>query len=179
MGRQRSARARRLLIISILMFVRKKTKLGIAYALLTFTALALIASDAHFRHTPPVSDSQPGRAVSPAAALPLAITPLAESPFPEARPNRADANTALARIESTPTPREKTAAPSSVYFLTVAVQVNSNDGPVALIRGTRVLLVRQQGGKFLVRHNRTDFLIEKSQVTNDLNALAALARSSS
>ncbi len=75
--------------------------------------------------------------------------------------------------------RENSAAASSVYFLTVAIHVDSAAGPVAFHRGTRVLLVRPQDGKLLVRHHGTDFLIEKSQVTDDLNALATLARNSS
>lgn len=113
--------------------------------------------------------------------MPLAITPLSESPFPEARPKRFDVNeSALASNESTlKSKRAKTAATSEVYFLKVAVQVDSGQGPVALHRGTRVLLVRQQDGKLLVTRNGTDFLIEKSQVTNDLNSLARLARNPS
>ena len=163
------------------MFVRKKTKLCIAYSLLTFSALAIIAHDASLRSALPLPSMQAGRIIPPEPAPPLAITPLAESPFPEARPNRMDASAAaLAHHESIPPPkRKKIVAPASVYFLTVAVRVESDAGPVAFHRGTRVLLVRPQDGKFLVRHNGTDFLIEKSQVTDDLNALAALARNSS
>ena len=160
------------------MFVRKKTKIRIAYGFLAATSIAIIANDARLR-TVSLATMHSPRIAAPAPAL--AITRLADSPFPEARPNRMDANaTALGHSESRPTLKPgKIAAPSSVYFLTVPVQVNSNDGPVALIRGTRLQFVRQQDGKFLVRHNRTDFLIEKSQVTDDLSALTALAHHSS
>ena len=178
---KRRLRARDVLIISILMFVRKKTQLGIAYGLLTLSAFAVIARDAHVRSAPPLVAMETGRMIFSESGPPLAITPLVESPFPKARPNRMDASTmTLARDESIPQAKQKNqAAPSGVYFLTVAVRVNSGDGPVAFHRGTRVRFVREQDGKFLVRRNGTDFLIEKSQVTDDLNALATLARNSS
>ena len=69
--------------------------------------------------------------------------------------------------------------PSSVWFLTVAMTVGSGTRPVALNRGTRVHLVREQDGKFLVRRNGTDFLVEKTQVTDDIGSLTRLARTSS
>ena len=82
----------------MIMFVRKKTKLRIAYGLLTFTALATIVRDARLRGALPLANTQGGRIISQGSAVPLAITPLAESPFPEARPNRADAKNALATL---------------------------------------------------------------------------------
>ena len=163
------------------MFVRKKTKLRIAYGLLTFTALTVIARDARSRNAPQIPSMEMRPIVSQETAPTLGITRLADSPFPDARPSSTDASArTLALHESVQIPkREKSAAPSSVYFLTVAIQVDSGAGPVAFHRGTRVLLIRPQDGKLLVRHHGTDFLIEKSQVTDDLNALAALARNSS
>lgn len=170
-----------MLIISINMFVRKKIKLRIAYSLLIVSVLAAIAHDARLRSSLPLSSTQTQPDKSPELALPFTITPLAQSPFPEARPNRFDANLhPLAHAESTPVRKqERHTPPAGVYFLTVAVQVDSGGGPVAFDRGTRVRLVRRQGGKLLVRHNGTDFLIEKSQVTDDLNALATRTRNSS
>ena len=170
-----------MLIIAILMFVLKKTKLRFAYALLTVTALAAIARDASLRTTLPLPKSQAQNSITQDSSVPFAITRLADSPFSEARPSRADAILdTQTRDESTPVPtRRKTAVRSGVYFLTVAIQVDSGAGPVAFNRGTRVLLVKEQDGKLLVRHHRTDFLIEKSQATDDLNALTALARNSS
>ena len=163
------------------MFVRKKTKLRIAYGLLTFTAFTVVAHDARSRSTLPVPSMEMRPIVSQETAPSLGITRLADSPFPKARPTSMDASArTLALRESVQIPkRKKSAAPSSVYFLTVAIQVDSGAGPVAFHRGTRVLLVRSQDGKLLVRHNGTDFLIEKSQVTDDLNVLGKLARNSS
>lgn len=163
------------------MFARKKTTLRFAYALLTVTALAAIARDASLRGTRPLSQSPAGHGTFQESTAAFAITRLADSPFSEARPSRADAILdTQTRDESTPVPtRRKTAVRSSVYFLTAAIQVDSGAGPVAFNRGTRVLLVKEQDGKLLVRHHRTDFLIEKSQATDDLNALTALARNSS
>ena len=162
------------------MFVLKKIKLRIAYGLLTVTAFAAIARDASLRNELP-SKSQAQNSITQDSSVPFAITRLADSPFSEARPSRADAILdTQTRDESTPVPtRRKTAVRSSVYFLTVAIQVDSGAGPVAFNRGTRVLLVKEQDGKLLVRHHRTDFLIEKSQATDDVNALTALARNSS
>ena len=174
-------RAREVLVIFIIMFVRKKTKLRIAYGLLTFTAFTVIAHNARSRSSLPVP-SMEGRPIASQEMAPSpAITRLADSPFPEARPTSMDASArTLALRESVEIPkRAKNAAPSSVYFLTVAIQVDSGAGPITFHRGTRVLLVRLQDGKLLVRHHGTDFLIEKSQVTDNLNALPALARNSS
>ena len=107
--------------------------------------------------------------------------PLAQSPFPEARPESTSVREpAIARAEQpATTSRATTIGPSSVCFLTVAVNVNSGERLVALHRGTRVRLVREQDGKFLVRSKGTDFLIEKSQITDDLSQVAKLARNSS
>lgn len=162
------------------MFVRKKTKLAFAYSLLVASALSVTAYDARLRSAPPLR-TQIGHFDSPEPALAFTITAIAESPFPEARPKHFDASAPiLAHNEATQDPtRQKHAPPSGIYFLTVAVTVDSGEGAVAFNRGTRVRLIRQQDGKLLVTRNGTDFLIEKSQVTDDLNALAALARNSS
>lgn len=173
-------KARKMLIISIIMFVRKKTKLRIAYGILTVTSLSVLAYDANVRSDLRSQSSEALRAQF-REPVPLPITPIAQSPFPEARPGISAPNQpVLAKSESPafPKPAKQAAAPG-IYFLTVAVQVDSGNGPVALHRGTRVHVLRQQDGKFLVRHNRTDFLIEKSQVTDDLNTLGTLARNSS
>lgn len=167
-----------MLIISIIMFVRKKTKIRIAYALLTASSLVAIAHDAQLRNAPPPATP---RATETASRAPLEITPLAESPFPEARPNYLQGGgTGLTKNETAPGLRRKRAASqASDYFLTVSIQVDCGDGPIAFDRGTRVHLVRQQDGKLLVRTNGNDFLVEKSQLTDDINALPALARNSS
>jgi len=170
-----------MLIKTIIMLLRKKTQLRIAYALLAATAISVIAYDAERR-----SDSARRTAQSP-PPLPrrlapmLPFLPLAQSPFPEARlKNLLASESAPARSNAKTTASDALRiAPSGVYFLKVAVEVPSENGPVALNRGTRVHLVREQDGKLRVRRNSTDFLIEKSQVTDDLNALTALARNSS
>jgi hypothetical protein len=169
------------LIIVIIMFARKKTKIRIAYGMLTFSALAVIALDARVRTTPPIPSTGEQRITSNEPPLPFTITRLADSPFPEACPDRNGPNgTTLAHDESTQLPkRKKNVTSAGVYFLTVAVQVDLGAGPVAFHRGTRVQLLRSQDGKLLVRHNGADFLIEKSQVTDDPDALASLARHSS
>lgn len=170
-----------MLIKTIIMLLRKKTQLRIAYALLAATAISVIAYDAERR-----SDSARRTAQSPPPspsrlAPMLPFLPLAQSPFQEARlKNLLTSESAPARSNAKTTASDDLRiAPSGVYFLKVAVEVPSENGPVALNRGTRVRLVREQDGKLRVRRNSTDFLIEKSQVTDDLNALAALARNSS
>jgi hypothetical protein len=162
------------------MFVRKKTKLRIAYGILTVTSLSVLAYDANVRSDLRFQNTEALRAQF-REPVPLPITPIAQSPFPEARPSISAPNQPLlANGGSAKIPKPaKHAAASGVHFLTVAVQVDSGNGPIALHRGTRVHILRQQDGKFLVRHNRTDFLIEKSQVTDDLNTPGTLARNSS
>ncbi len=163
------------------MFVRKKNKLRIAYALLTATAFAAIAHDTASRDALALSASRDQQRPATETRAPLAITPLAQSPFSEARPGHADvALAADTRDQGTLAPKGGNAATAPrVYFLTVAIQVDPGTGPVAFNRGTRVLFLKEQDGKVLVRHHRADFLIEKSQVTDDLNVLTALARNSS
>lgn len=165
-----------MLLISITMFVRKKTKIAFAYGVLAASALSVTTYDACLRSAPPRHRTQAGRFDAAEPALPLGITPIAESPFPEARPGNFDVSgSVLTQVPN----RTKHTPPSGVYFLTVALQVDSAEGTVAFHRGTRVRLIRQQDGKLLVTRNGTDFLVEKSQVTDDLNALASLAGSSS
>jgi hypothetical protein len=157
------------------MFVRKKTKLRIAYGLLAITALSVIAYDADARTHLNLQGTMAEHARVREQAAPLPILPLAQSPFRDAQPDAS-----VASNESQPARSAvEHAVPSDVFYLKVAVQVDSGGGPVSFNRGTRVRLVREQGGKFLVTRNGTDFLIEKSQVTDDLTALAALARNSS
>ena len=170
-----------MLIISIMSLLRKKTKLRFAYSLLAMTSLSLIAHDAKVRSDLCVGSSEAQRTQFIRPAPPLPITPLAQSPFAEARPGSIlPRETAIARTGQPPaTLREKRIVPSSVCFLTVAVTVASGARPVALNRGTRVHLVREQDGKFLVRRNGTDFLVEKTQVTDDIGSLTKLARTSS
>ena len=168
-----------MLIKTIIMLLRKKTQLRIAYALLAATAISVIAYDAERRSDSArrTAQSPPPRRLAPM----LPFLPLAQSPFQEARlKNLLASESAPARSNAKTTASDDLRiAPSGVYFLKVAVEVPSENGPVALNRGTRVRLVREQDGKLRVRRNSTDFLIEKSQVTDDLNALAALARNSS
>ena len=176
---QRGARC--VLIISIMMFLRKKTKLRIAYSLLPITSLSVVVYDAEVRSDLGVRVNQAQHVQFHRPPEPLPITPLAQSPFPEARPESTSVREpAIARAEQpATTARATTIGPSSVCFLTVAVNVNSGERLVALHRGTRVRLVREQDGKFLVRSKGTDFLIEKSQITDDLSQVAKLARNSS
>jgi hypothetical protein len=174
-------KAREVLIISIIMFLRKKTKILCAYCLLGTSALTVIAHDAHWRSKLTRQNTQAAPARPPAPVTPLPISLLAQSPFEEARPNRSDAGEHVAtRTEPRATGKsDKHTFAAGVYFLKVAVQVNSGEGPVSFNRGTQVRFVRQQDGKLLVTHKGTDFLIEKTQVTDDRSTLPALARSSS
>ena len=163
-----------MLIKTIIMLLRKKTQLRIAYALLAATAISVIAYDAERRNDSARRTAQsppPPRRLAPM----LPFLPLAQSPFQEARlKNLLASESAPARSNAKTTASDDLRiAPSGVYFLKVAVEVPSEN------RGTRVRLVREQDGKLRVRRNSTDFLIEKSQVTDDLNALAALAHNSS
>lgn len=164
-----------MLIISIIMFLRKKTKLRIAYGLLAVTAISVIAHDADTRAHLDFHSTLAERAMHRAPAAPLPILPIAQSPFRDEMPDAAIAQNRSPQAQ----PAMQHPSPSEFFFLKVAVQVDSGEGPVSFNRGTRVRLVREQDGKFLVTRNGTDFLIEKTQVTDDLNALAKLARNSS
>lgn len=173
--------ARSMLIISIIMFVLKKTKVRIAYGLLAIASISIIAQDANARGKSSATSSEAQRAQFARPPVPLPITPLAQSPFPEARPGYASIpEPAIASTGKPPaTLHEEPAAPSSVRFLTVAVKVDSGIRAVALNRGTKVHFMREQDGKFLVRRNGTDFLIEKTQVTDNIASLGKLVRNSS
>ena len=165
------------------MYWRKKTQVRIAYVLLTATGVGLVVHDSIQRATSVEHNAEsPLPTPAPVNAAPsVAIVPLAESQFIEANreafliSKSADKRPAA---KATP-PGPHHATPSGVYFLKVAMEVPSKNGPISMNRGTRVRLVREQDGKLRVRRNTTDFLIEKSQVTDDLNELAALARNSS
>ena len=170
-----------MLIISIIMFFRKKTKLLCAYSLLASSSLAIVAHDAHQRTESSLHVTQAARAPIPKPLAPVPFAPIAQSPFLDARPIQLAAGERIAtRSKASPAAsREQEPAPSRLYFLKVSVRINSDDGPLSFRRGTEVRLVRQQDGKLLVTRNGTDFLIEKTQVTDDRHALAKLARSSS
>ncbi len=156
-------------------------KLRIAYGLLAVTAASVVAYDVQIRSQPPAQERQAAPARTQALASAPSISPLADSPFAEAgQENFRALQSANAEVEkNAATSPARLIASSGVYFLKVAVQFESENGPVALNRGTRVRLVREQDGKFRMRRNNTDFLIEKSQVTDDLNELGTLARNSS
>ena len=166
-----------MLIISIIMFFRKKMKLRIAYSLLALTAASVVAFDAQTRSQPPAQERPAASAPTRTLASAPSISPLADSPFAEAgQENFRARQQVIAHAEkSAARSPERHLGSSGVYFLKVAVQFESKDGPVALDRGTRVRLLSEQDGKFHVRRNNTDFLIEKSQLTDDLNELGTLA----
>jgi len=161
-----------MLIISIIMSIRKNITLRLAYALLTGSTICVIAYDAHLRSEVFLRTAQIERARDSEPAAPVPLNPIAQSPFLEARPGASDS-----RISAN-TPGAET-APSPIYFLKVPVRVDCGSGSVALNRGTPVKLLRQQAGKLLVTRNGAKFLIEKSQVTDDIASLSALARNSS
>jgi hypothetical protein len=176
---EQDARAHEMLIISIAMFVRRKTSLLCAYCLLGMSALAVVAYDAHRRGDFSLQVVQAAPIGSAERPQPVPFAPIAQSPFPEARPNRLAASERIAKQTEASQPSEKVPAPSGIYFLKVAVRVESGDGPLSFGRGTEVRLVRLQDGKFLVTRDGTDFLIEKNHVTKDRRKPASLARSSS
>lgn len=170
-----------MLIKTIIMLLRKKTQLRIAYALLATTAISILVFDAERRSDSALRSAQ-SPTPTPCRVAPTApLLPLAQSPFTEADlDNFLTAESAPARPGAkAAVPDDHRSTPSGVYFLKVAMEVPSKNGPIALTRGTRVHLVREQDGKLRVRRKTTDFLIEKSQVTDDLNVLAVLARNSS
>jgi hypothetical protein len=165
------------------MFIRKKTKLRIAYGLLAVTALSVVAYDAEVRTQQSFhnTSTEAERAMMRRPAAPLPILPLAQSPFAEARPSLVAANRVEpARNKPAPSMAEDgITATSGILFLKSAMQVDLGDGPIAFPRGTRVQFVRQQDGKLLVSHDGANFLVEKSQVTDDMAKLGVLARNSS
>jgi hypothetical protein len=145
------------------------------------STLAVVAYDSHQRSELLLQATQAARRVFAEPPAPVPFLPIAQSPFPEARPNSPLANERIAK-ETEPSQTksfQKAPVPSGIYFLKVAVRVDSGDGPLSFGRGTEVRLVRQQGGKFLVTRDGTDFLIEKTHVTKDRQKLATLARNSS
>ncbi len=170
-----------MLIISIIMFVRKKTRLQIAYSVLTIGSLSTIVYDARQRSERPPDGSEAQRVLATKLTAILPITPLALSPFREARPDypSASESSTASAIRASAEMNERTGRSSSVWFLTVPVKFDSGTKAVALNRGTKVHLVREQDGKFLVRRNGTDFLIEKTQVTDNIAGLGKLVRNSS
>jgi len=170
-----------MLIIVITMFVRSKTSLLCAYCLLGVSALAVVAYDAHRRGELSRQDAPTAPVGIAERPQPVPFAPIAESPFPEARPDRLAAGERIAKQTeaSHAESSEKAPAPSGIYFLKVAVRVQSGEGPLSFGRGTEVRLVRQQDGKLLVTRDGTDFLIEKTHVTKDRRKPGTLARNSS
>ena len=170
-----------MLIIPIIMILRKKHKLRVAYAFLAVTTASVLAYDWEHRSRTDGSNAESHQEPPRRTASALPMVPLAQSPFREASLESFLASqSAVAHQEpKAKAPRDHRIVPSGVYFLKVAMQVPAKDGPLTLNRGTRVHLVREQDGKLRVRRNSTDFLIDKSQVTDDLNELGTLARNSS
>ena len=166
-----------MLIISIIMFGRKKNRFRIAYALLTGSAMCVVVYDDRTRSETSMRSAQIERAISSEPAASVPFNPIAQSPFPEARSGYSDS--CKSAIAPAAQQSDSRTAPSAFYFLKVAVQVDSGYGPVALNRGARVVFLHEQDGKFLVTRNGMKFLIEKSQLTDDIASLSALARNSS
>jgi len=168
-----------MLVIILITFMKKKTELVIAYGMLATAATIVVAHDAHIHRLPAKTVALAPDPHAPAAPLPL--TRLADSPFLKSTRQETDP-TPLAvvnRESGTPGPINRQSAPFGVYFLRTAVQADSVDGPVTFGAGTQVRLVRHQAGKMRVTRNGTDFLVEESQLTNDLETVAALAGTSS
>ncbi len=165
------------------MFIRKKTKIRIGYGLLAVTAIYVVALDAEVRGQQSLrnTSTEAERAMRREPAAPLPILPLAQSPFSEAHPNSFAANRGdvATRVQRQTPPEDGGNAVSAILFLKSAMQVDLGEGPVAFPRGTRVHFIRQQDGKLLVSHDGANFLVEKSQVTDDLAKLGVLARNSS
>jgi hypothetical protein len=177
---EEDARAHEMLIIAIAMFVRRKTSLLCAYCLLGMSALAVVAYDAHRRGELTLQNVQAAPVGIAERSEPVPFAPIAQSPFPEARPDRLAAGERVAKQTeaSRAEPSETAPALSGIYFLKVAVRVQSGDGPLSFGRGTEVRLVRQQDGKLLVTRDGTDFLIEKTHVTKDRKPAARVRNSS-
>jgi hypothetical protein len=160
------------------MFKRKRTDLIFAYCLLATAAIVCVVHDAKMRGNSAAAAASIPEPQAP--AVPLAITRLADSPFlnPRSESEIAANATAPQGSESTNS-RQTHAAPFGVYFLRVAIQADSDEGTVTFAAGTQVRLVRRQDGKLRVTRNGTDFFVKESQVTNDLDAVAAIAGTSS
>ena len=168
-----------MLIIVVCIFMKKKTEILIAYVMLAVAATVIVSHDAASRYELPRTVAQAPE--TPTRPAPLPLTRLADSPFLKSTHQATDATSlAIVNGESgNPASGNRHSAPFGVYFLRTAVHADSAEGPVTFGPGTQVRLVRHQTGKMRVTRNGTEFLVEESQLTNDLEAVAALAGTSS
>lgn len=162
----------------VIILMRKKTELFLAYCFLATAAVTIVGHDATVRRP---LEKPTATIPVPAVVAPFPITRLADSPFLTSRSSEPEnAGTAIApQGAESGRSRQTRAAPLGVYFLRVAVHADSEGGHVTFGPGTQVRLVRHQAGKMRVTRNGTDFLVDESQLTNDLEAVAALAGTSS
>ena len=160
-----------------IMAFKKKTQLAIAYTFLFSAAGAVVTADSLDRRS---TLKQPTAAPTEHIRLaPYPMTCLADSPFLKGRVKDGLPVATLVFAETTEGTRDRHVAPFGIYYLRVPVSTDTEDGPVTFGPGTQVRLVRHQAGKIRVTRNGVDFLVEEKHVTNDLDAVATLARSSS
>jgi hypothetical protein len=79
-------------------------------------------------------------------------------------------------IVARPTPPTKRLAPEGVYFLLERVYIPSNSGGTGLSPGTPVTLLNSNGSISRVSDGNHDFEIKSSQLTNDLDIAARVAK---
>jgi hypothetical protein len=161
------------------MLRRKKLDLFIGYCLLASAAIAVVIRDANSRRAPTQPSARASEIQVPLVPLPL--TRIADSPFLNANSSGPESKAIAAPKENDNTTQSapKSSAPFGVYFLKVAIQADSDEGPVIFRPGTQVHLVRHQAGKVRVTRDGTDFLVEESELTNDLDSVAAIVGTSS
>lgn len=152
------------------------SRLIFSYGMLTMTAVVVLAYDSAERADVEMQTARKPRIVRREAPVDIQILPLAQSPYREARTG----STELARHSQSPGRLSMADIHrSESLFLKVSVQVDMEGKSVSLDRGTAVEFVRKMGSKLVVKHEDSEFIVERWQVTDDRAKLDGLARSSS
>ena len=108
----------------------------------------------------PVQSPVPKR-VAAASAVPKRV--------PQAPPARA--------LPASPIPRVKRIAPEGTFFLVQRASITTDSAVVGFAPGTKVSLVKQDGPTSTVTTGEYNFDIPSSQLTNDLDIAAGVAKS--
>ena len=76
----------------------------------------------------------------------------------------------------TPTPVVHHYAPEGTYFVTEDITVRLKAGLAGIVAGTPVKMLKDNGDTLHVTDTTNEFDVKKSQVTNDIDIAAAIAR---
>ena len=98
------------------------------------------------------------------------------TPVPTPKPTPTPTPVPTATPVPTPTPVAHRYAPEGVFYVTEDVNVKLKGGMMGVAAGTEVKMIKDNGDVAQVSDGTTQFDIKKSQMTNDLDVAAAIAK---